>query len=114
MAFTEVELQRIKNKVGGLCSKRTPVHMENQLRFEYEIEKQNVVILEVRPVWNNPAEIMRLPMAKLSYVKTQKVWKLYWKRASGKWARYDPKESAKDIGTLANEIDKDTYGCFFG
>ena len=114
MAFTDIDLQKIKNEVGGLCSKRTPVHLKDQLRYEYEIEKQNVVITEIRPTWNNPSEFTKLPMAKLLYVNSQKVWKLYWKRASGKWVRYEPKESAKDLRVLIKEIDNDVYGCFFG
>ncbi len=114
MAFTDIDLQKIQNKVGRLCSKKTPEHLKDQLRFEYEIEKQNVIIYEIRPVWNNPSEFTKLSMAKLTYVNSQKVWKLYWKRASGKWVKYEPKESAKDLGMLVQEIEKDSYGCFFG
>jgi len=114
MAFTDIDLQKIKNEVGGLCLKRTPAHLKDQLRYEFVIEKQNIVINEIRPAWNNPSEFTKLPMAKLSYVNSQKVWKLYWKRASGKWVRYEPKESAKDLRVLVKEIDNDVYGCFFG
>lgn len=114
MAFTDIELQKIKNEVGGLCSKRTPAHLKDRLRFEYEIEKQNVVIYEIRPVWNNPDEFTKSPMAKLTYINSQKIWKLYWKRANMKWVKYEPKESAKELRVLVKEIDNDVYGCFFG
>jgi hypothetical protein len=88
--------------------------LKDQLRFEYEIEKQNVIIFEVRPVWNKPTESLRLPMAKLSFIKSRNIWKLYWKRASGKWEQYKPKQSDKELSVLVQEIDKDTFGCFFG
>ncbi len=114
MAFSEIDRQRIKNEVGGLCSRRTPANLKDKLRFEYHIEKQNVFIYEVRPVWNNPKKITKLPFAKLTFVKSRNIWKLYWKRASGKWERYEPKDSDKDLGVLVQEIDKDPYGCFFG
>ena len=114
MTFSEVDLQRIKKLVGDLCDRRTPEELRDKLRFEYEIEKQNVIVHEVRPVWDNPSEYMKLPMAKLSFVKRQKLWKLYWKRASGKWEKYQPNESDKDLGMLIKEIDKDAFGCFFG
>ncbi|MBN2467405.1 MAG: DUF3024 domain-containing protein [Deltaproteobacteria bacterium] len=114
MAFSEIDRQRIKNEVGGLCSQRTPAHLKDKLRFEYDVEKQDVFIYEVRPVWNNPKEHTKLPFAKLTYVKSRNIWKLYWKRASGKWERYEPKDSDKDLGLLVQEIDKDPYGCFFG
>jgi hypothetical protein len=48
MAFTEIDHQKIINEVAGRCLKRTPVHMKDQLRFEYEIEK-NVIIYVIRP-----------------------------------------------------------------
>ena len=46
MAFSDIERQKIKNEVGGLCSQRTPAHLKDKLRFEYDIEKQNVFIYE--------------------------------------------------------------------
>lgn len=61
MAFSEIELQRIKKTVGGLCTKKTPEHLSDQLRFDYDVEGQSVVILEIRPVWNNPGEYLRMP-----------------------------------------------------
>jgi hypothetical protein len=114
MAFSDLELHRIKKIMGELCTKRTPEHLKDQLRYEYEIQKHNIVILEVRPVWNNPSEYLKLPMAKLLFVKSQNIWKLYWKRASGKWEKYEPRPFDKELDVLVKEIDKDVYGCFFG
>ncbi len=114
MAFNEIELQRIKKFVGGLCTKRTPAHLRDKLRLEYNVEKHNVIIYEVRPLWNNPKEFGKYPMAKLTYVASKKIWKLYWQRANLKWAKYDPKESARYLDELVKEIDNDRYGCFFG
>ena len=114
MAFSDIELQRIKKRVGGLCAQRTPAHLKDKLRFEYDIKKQNVFIYEIRPVWNNPTEHTKYTFAKITYVKSQNIWKLYWKRASGKWKLYEPKDTDKDLGVLVREIDKDPFGCFFG
>ena len=114
MGLTDIEIQRVKKVVGGLCSEKTPHSLKNELRFEYEIENQNVIIYEVRPAWDNPSEFTRMPMAKLTYVKSENIWKLYWPRASGKWEIYEPKKSSKDLGELVTEINKDTHGCFFG
>jgi hypothetical protein len=44
--------------------RRPPVHIRSQLDLLYKIENQNVLIFEVRPVWNNPKEKMKLPVAK--------------------------------------------------
>jgi hypothetical protein len=114
MPFNDIEIQRIKKEVGGLCSKRTPEHQKDKLRFEYEIEKQNVIICEIRPMWNDPSEITKLSVAKLTYVISNNIWKLYWQRANGKWLRYETSKSTVDLGDLVQEIDADIYGCFFG
>jgi hypothetical protein len=114
MALSEFELYRIKKEVGGFCFRKVPKHLHNQVRLEYDIEKHNVIIYEVRPNFKNPDIITRMPVARLTYVATRKIWKLYWQRASGKWRKYEPKESDRDLKVLIKEIDRDMYGCFFG
>ncbi|MBC2716010.1 MAG: DUF3024 domain-containing protein [Desulfobacteraceae bacterium] len=37
-----------------------------------------------------------------------------WKRASGKWERYEPKDTTKELRNLVQVIKEDMYGCFFG
>ena len=114
MALTDIETRKVKKIVGALCSEKTPDHLKDKLRFEFEIEKQNVIIYEVRPMWKNPSEFTKMPIAKLTYVRTENIWKLYWKRASGKWVLYEPKGSSKDLRYLVGEIEEDAHGCFFG
>ncbi len=114
MAFTDIDYQKIKKAVGGFCIKKTPAHLKDQLRYEYDVSGHNVIIYEVRPAWNRKDEYTKLPMAKITYVNARKIWKLYWMRASGKWEKYEPQETASDLNALIREIDKDPYGCFFG
>ena len=114
MAFSEIELHRIKKEVGGFCSKRSPAHLKDQLRYDYEVDKQSVIIYEIRPMWENPQKHTKAPVAKLTYVIGRKIWKLFWQRANMKWVAYEPGQSAPDLNTLVKEIDADRYGCFFG
>jgi len=114
MAFSEVEIYRINNFVGTLCKLKAPESIRDQLRYEYTIENQDVIIYEIRPRWNKPDEQTRLPCAKLKFVRSQNVWKLYWHRADMKWHAYDPCKSSRDLAKLIAEIDTDPYGCFFG
>jgi len=53
MAYSDIELQRIKRDVGGLCEKKSPAHLRDQLRVEYKIENQSVILCEVRPQWGH-------------------------------------------------------------
>lgn len=114
MPLNDIILQKIKNEVGKLCTRRTPEGLKDKLRFEYEIEKQKVIIYEIRPAFLDPKEYIKMPMAKLTYVSNKNTWKLYWKRASGKWMRYEPRESKVSLKGLVQDIDEDIYGCFFG
>lgn len=114
MAFSEIELKRIDKVVGGLCRKRTPEQYKAELSFEYRITGHDVLILEIRPMWNNPQEKTELSVAKLKFNRTKNLWQLYWKRASGKWLKYGEHPESKDLSRLVDEIDQDSFGCFFG
>lgn len=114
MAFSEIELKRIDKVVGGLCRKRTPEQYKDELSFEYRIAGHDVLILEIRPMWNNPQEKTELSVAKLKFNRTKNIWQLYWKRASGKWFKYGEHPESKDLSRLVAEVDQDSFGCFFG
>ncbi|MBW2596074.1 MAG: DUF3024 domain-containing protein [Deltaproteobacteria bacterium] len=114
MAFSEIELYKINTCVGVLCNKRAPESIRDQLRYQYTIEKHDVIIYEIRPRWNKPDENTRMPCAKLTFVRTQNAWKLYWHRANDKWYPYDPLKPSRDLVDLLAEIDEDPHGCFFG
>ncbi len=49
--------------------------------------------------------------AKIQYIKSRNIWKLYWMRSDLKWHGYDEYSSFE---TAIKEIDEDPNGCFFG
>ena len=114
MAFTEIEIYKINNFVGVLCNKKAPEAIRDQLRYEYKIENQDVILYEIRPRWDKPDEQTGMPCAKLKFVRSQNVWKLFWHRANMKWYAYGPLKSSRDLSELIAEIDTDPHGCFFG
>jgi hypothetical protein len=85
-----------------------------KLDFEYSYDGKAAIFYEVRPAWKDPEQIMRMEFAKMRYIKSQKLWKLYWMRASGKWELYEPFPSASNLPRLLVVIKEDQYGCFFG
>jgi hypothetical protein len=114
MAFNDLELKRIDKIIGEYFRNRVPQEYRDELRYEVHIEGYDVVIFEVRPRWDKPDEWLPLDFAKLRYIRSHNIWKLYWKRASGKWKLYEPKGEAKNLKTLADAIEQDEFGCFFG
>ncbi|WP_370691331.1 DUF3024 domain-containing protein [Bradyrhizobium sp.] len=54
------------------------------------------------------------PIAKATYNKNKKNWKIFWQRADLKWHDYEPHLEAASIEEFLNVVEKDDHGCFFG
>jgi hypothetical protein len=114
MSFSEKELKQIEKVVGGLCQRRAPASLKDKLRLGYAVKNHEVEIYEARPGWGKHPEWLESSIAKLRYVRSANEWRLYWKRASGKWWLYDPYSRSKTLASMVAEIDLDSDGCFFG
>ena len=114
MAFNDLELKKIDRLIGNDFRNRVPPEHRDKLRYEVRVENHNVLLCEVRPRWDKPDEWFALEFAKLRYIRSQGIWKLYWKRASGKWELYEPKGQSKSLKILVEAIKQDQFGCFFG
>lgn len=95
-------------------SMRPPEEMREQLDVGFTFEDNTLELFEIRPHPSKPDEIMHLPFAKARLIKSRGIWRLFWKRASGKWESYEPVPEVKDLNALFDVIRKDQYGCFFG
>jgi hypothetical protein len=114
LAFLEIELKRIETVVGPFCARRSPAHARHQVRTEYRVEGQDVLIVEVRTVWDDPSRWMDHGVAKLRLNRKAGDWHLFWQRASLKWQSYEPLALSRDLAVLVEEIDRDPHCCFFG
>ena len=114
VAFDELALRRIERIVGGFCRARTRPESADELRLVYEVDGQSIVISEERPDWRDPAERMRIPVAKLRFVRTTGLWTLSWMRADLKWHRYEPAAPTAELAGLVEVVDRDELGAFFG
>jgi Protein of unknown function (DUF3024) len=93
---------------------RPPEDIRPKLDFGYDYDGRVVEMYEIRPDWMDHSIIRHHPFAKIRYVKSKNIWKLYWFRASGKWNEYEPCPESSDLQTLLNCIQEDAYGCFYG
>jgi hypothetical protein len=114
LAFSELELKRIEGVVGPFCRRRSPAHARHQVRTEYRVNGHDVLIVEVRAVWDDPKKWMEHGVAKLKFNRKAREWKLFWQRSSLKWQTYEPLAANRDLATLVAEIDRDPSCCFFG
>ncbi len=94
--------------------KRPPLEIRDKVDLGYKIEGKSIYIFEIRPRWNNPEIINKLPVAKATYVIAKKEWKVYWMRSNGKWYLYDPQLVIKDVAQFIKLVEEDAYHCFWG
>ena len=93
---------------------RPPVKIRPKLDLGYEIKGQSVILFEIRPLWNNPSEILHHPYAKATFVLKDNCWKIYWMRGNLKWYPYDPKPIVKTLSEFLKLVEDDEYACFKG
>lgn len=114
MAFSELELKRIEGVLAPFCARRSPAHAHHQVRTEFHVEGHEVMIVEVRVVWNDPTKWTEQGVAKLKFNRKTGEWRLFWQQASLKWQAYEPVPGSRDFALLVGEVDRDPHGCFFG
>jgi hypothetical protein len=114
LAFSEIELKRIKTIVEPFCARRSPAHARHQVRTEYRVKGHDVLIVEVRTVWDDPSRWMEHGVAKIRFNRKAGEWRLFWQRASLKWEAYEPRATDLDLAVLVDEVDRDPRCSFFG
>ena len=115
MAFSEFEIKRIEKEVPKFMQKRRPApHIRDQIDFGFRIKDQSLELFEIRPRWNNPSEKTESAIAKTTYVKTKRIWKIYWQRQDLKWHGYQPKPEVSTVDEFLAVVDHDAHACFFG
>ena len=115
MAFSEFELKRYEKAMEAFIeSHRPPPNIRNELDLGYRITGQSIEIFEIRPFWSNSSEKIEEAVAKTTYVKTQKIWRVYWQRADLNWHKYDPVPKVNTLEEFLELVERDEYACFFG
>ena len=115
MSISEFEIKRIEKIVGEYIeTRRPPAEVRDQVDLSFRIEKQSVIIFEIREVWNDRERKIESPIAKATYVKSKKIWKIYWQRSDLKWHGYEPTPEAKRIEEFISVVENDEYCCFWG
>ena len=115
MAISEFEIKRCEKYVSEYIEKnRPPAHVRNEVDLCYRIEDQSVIIYEIRAAWKAPKEKIEEMVAKTTYVKKDKVWKVFWHRADMKWHGYEPMPKVKTLEDFLSLVEEDQHCCFYG
>lgn len=115
MALTEIDIKRCEKIVGAFVERRRPPgHLRAQVDLAFRIRGQSVEIFEIRPAWNDATRTIEHAVAKATYQRNKRIWKLYWQRADLKWHGYEPVPEVESLEQFVAVVGEDAYGCFFG
>lgn len=116
MAFTDLEIAEHIALIEQLfwSRRRPPLRVREQIREGQRFAGHSVEFFFVRPRFDNPQQQIEESIAKVQYVRGRHVWRLYWKRADGKWHGYQPCPEVKTLAAALRLIDADACNCFFG
>ena len=53
-------------------------------------------------------------IAKTTFVRRAKTWKVFWRRADLKWHQYDPVPELRSLDEFLELVEDDEHGCFWG
>jgi hypothetical protein len=116
MAFTETDIAAYTQEVEKhfWSERRPPLHLRNQIREGLRIEGQSIDLFFIRPAFNRPDEFVEEAIARITYIRTRELWRIFWMRADGKWHRYPPCPETGSLKKALQIVRKDDHHCFFG
>lgn len=116
MAFTDFEIAEHTALIEQLfwSRRRPPLRLRDKMREGQRFTGHAIEFFFVRPLFEQPGRTGEEPLAKVQFVRSRGVWRLYWKRADGKWHGYQPFPEAPSLADVLRVIDQDAQACFFG
>lgn len=116
MAFTEDEIAEYALTIEQhfWSHHRPPLHLRDKICEGQRFSGQAIELFFVRPAFDMPGKFIEEPIAKVKFVRSRKVWQLFWKRADNKWHRYPPNPEEKSLAEALDAINANPNGCFFG
>lgn len=116
MPFTEHETTEILSHLEKefWAHHRPPLHLREQVREGQRIENQSIELFLIRPAFQKKDEWTEDSIAKIRYIRSHNVWKIYWKRADTKWHPCQPNPQKQTLPAALAVISKVQHNCFFG
>ena len=116
MAFTDFEIATHTGLIEQLLwsRRRPPLRLRDKIREGQRFSGLAIEFFYVRPAFERSGQFMEDSIAKVRYVRSRRVWRLFWKRGDGKWHGYQPCPKVKSLAAALRVIDEDACSCFFG
>ncbi len=97
-----------------IANRRPPLEVRSEVDVACRVDGTSVYVYELRKSYGSPEEMIEVEVAKMTYIKSRKVWKLYWMRSDCKWHAYPPAPEHQSIESVIGALDEDSNCCFWG
>lgn len=115
MALNDIERKKAEDIISLFVeSIRPDESIRNKLDISYRIDGQSITIVELRPKHKDESVIEEFPVAKTTYVRSTKTWKIFWMRADLNWHSYPPYPLATKLEEFVKVVKEDEHCCFWG
>jgi len=115
VTLSEFEAKRCEKLVAQFIERRRPpARLRNEVDLAFRIKGRSVEIFEIRASWTGEGKPIEHPIAKATYNKSNRSWKIFWLRADLKWHRYEPLPEVDAIEDFLLIVEEDDHACFFG
>jgi hypothetical protein len=110
MAFTDSEIAEHTALIEQLLwsRRRPPLHLRDQMREGQRFTGHAIEFFFVRPRFDAPREMIEESIAKVQFVRSRGVWRLYCKRADLKWHGYQPFPEPPTLAEALRAMDQDS------
>lgn len=111
MALNDIEVAQIKRCMNFFMEKRRPApFIRDEIDLIYEIQDQSVIIKEIRNIMGRTIES---PIAKITFNRKQKGWKLFALNQQGEWGGV-LSDLIPTFSEAIKIVEDDVTCCFFG
>lgn len=115
MSLPVLTLHVARSKLAAYCEAKVPAEARDQVRLEFEIDGDAVILIESRPHFRQPEQWTHLPVARFRFNPGSGTWALDSPQhgATTQWRAYGAKPE-RDLGKLLRLLDEDESGTFWG
>ncbi len=114
MDLSEFEIRRIQKLVEKYCESRIPKVAQCQVKVEYKLRSNEVLLYEMRAYYRDPSQWYSSPIARFKKDPETQNWSLYCADRSQVWQLFERNPRARDVEVLFAEVAEDATGIFWG
>jgi hypothetical protein len=112
--LNDIQQAQVAKLMAPICASHTDPAIDPQIRVGFRLEGPSVILFSSAPSFRNPQQWLERPVAKFTFVKVSRRWRLFCVFRDLKWRAYEPLPEAPELERLVDEVRRDPTGIFWG